>query len=94
MDWSQAGAYCSSLSLAGQTGWRLPSEIELYSLVDFTVTSGATIDATAFPNTPAVWFWSSSPVAGYPSYAWVVDFYSGSTNNSDVSNTYQVRCVR
>ena len=93
MTWSQARAYCSSLSLAGAGTWRLPSEIELYSLVDFTVASGATIDG-AFPSTPANWFWSSSPVAGSSSNAWNVNFVSGLTHVNDVGNTNQVRCVR
>ncbi len=91
--WSQAGSYCGGLTLAG-TGWRLPSVKELMTLVDFTVTSGATIDATAFPNTPAAWFWSSSPLAGSPSYAWYVDFSDGNTYDNVVSDTNQVRCVR
>ena len=92
--WSQAGSYCGGLSLAG-TGWRLPSVKELMTLVDFTVASGATIDATAFPNTPANWFWSSSPmVTGNPSTEWSVNFGNGRTAESDVGPASQVRCVR
>ena len=100
MDWSQASAYCSSLSLAGLTGWRLPSEIELFSLVDFTATSGATIDATAFPNTPANYFWSSSPMAGDPSGAWVAEFSGGGAYSPgitfpwSVTGAMNVRCAR
>ncbi len=93
MTQSQASAYCASLSLAGQTGWRLPSVIELFSLVDFTVSSGATIDATAFPNDPAAWFWSSTPVASTPFDAWYVDFGSGAASSSGASGAAQVRCV-
>ncbi len=91
--WNLAGAYCVGLSLAGG-GWRLPSVKELMTLVDFTVTSGATIDATAFPSTPANWFWSSSPVAGNSSSAWAVNFYHGNASDFDVGATHQVRCVR
>ncbi len=93
MNWSQASSYCSSLSLAGQTGWRLPSEIELYSLVDFTATSAAMIDPTAFPNTPATSFWSSSPTAGASSEMWAVDFSTDSTGHLGVATSNQVRCV-
>jgi len=92
--WSQAVAYCPTLSLAGHSDWRLPSRIELVSIVDFGVTSGATINATYFPSTPTSWFWSSSPLAGSSSSAWVVGFDDGYTSYGGVSNTGDVRCVR
>jgi Protein of unknown function (DUF1566) len=91
--WSQAVAYCPTLNLAGHSDWRLPSRIELVSIVDFGVTSGATIDATYFPSTPASWFWSSSP-AGSSYNAWYVYFDDGSTDYFGVSNARNVRCVR
>jgi hypothetical protein len=92
--WAQAVAFCPTLSLASHSDWRLPSRIELVSIVDLGVTSGATINATYFPSTPADWFWSSSPLAGSSSAAWYVYFGNGATGGLDVSNTYSVRCVR
>ncbi len=74
-------------------GWRLPTLVELYSLVDFT-RSSPSIDTAVFPNTPGVWFWASSAVAGNPSYAWYVYFDSGYTGSNPVSITSRVRCVR
>ena len=94
--WSDAQSYCASLNLAG-TGWRVPSVKELMTLVDFSVAPGsgpATIDATAFPNAPANWFWSSTLLAGISSLAWDVDFLIGYTNNGFVSGHNIVRCVR
>ncbi len=90
LDWSDAKSYCKALLLAGG-GWRLPSKDELLSLLQGR---GRTIDTVAFPDTPYAWFWTSSPVAGDPSFAWNVAFNNGDTNYNDVSSTNQVRCVR
>ena len=65
-----------------------------------------TINQIAFPNTPAYWYWSSSPVAGYDNYAWSVSNYGHDNYAWSVSfnyggdgwgfkvNAFQVRLVR
>jgi len=68
--------------------------MELRTIVDFTVTSGATIDATAFPSTPAEPFWTSSPYAGSSGNAWLVYFHLGYSSSYDVGGSDRVRCVR
>jgi hypothetical protein len=94
-NWAQALAYCPKLTLAGHSDWRLPSRIELVSIVDLGVTSGVPINATYFPSTPVGWFWSSSPWAGSSRYAWGVGFGDvGYTNYSDVPYMTNARCVR
>lgn len=91
---TQAGAiaYCASLALDGG-GWRLPTKDELLSIVDRRWRY-PTIDPTYFPGTPNDWFWSSSTVAGSPSYGWYVSFYDGDAHGNDASNGYRARCVR
>jgi hypothetical protein len=88
--WSEAVAFCPTLVLAGHTDWRLPSAIELVSIVDYGESSPS-INGTYFPSAPAASFWSSS--VG-PTYAWKVNFGDGSTSTDDVTKTYNVRCVR
>jgi len=80
----------------GDCTWRLPTRLELISLVDFTVASpGPTIDPAAFPNTPTEAFWTSSPLAGVCSAAWFVNFYDGDGDYADLPETaYRVRCVQ
>ena len=59
---------------AGHSDWRLPNVNELRSLVE-RACRGPAINLTQFPGTDQnAWFWSGSPVAGYPGRAWVVDF--------------------
>ena len=88
-----AQSYCATLSLSGHSDWRLPSMIELFSLVDPTVINPS-INATYFPGTPATVFWSATPLSGSPGNAWNVYFYNGYTGSSGVSYAYDVRCVR
>jgi len=92
-NWAEAKAYCAGLTLDGP-GWRLPTLGELVTLVDDTVISGATIDQTAFPNTPPWYFWTSSPYVSSPGVAWDVDFNTGASMILGVGSQEGVRCVR
>ena len=87
---AQAATFCASR--AG--GWRLPTRLELVSLVDFTVAPpGPTINRI-FGGTPAQAFWTSSTYAGAAGNGWYVSFYNGETNSIDANNAYRARCVR
>jgi len=91
-DYDRAWGECTSLQGAG---WRVPTRIELVSLVDFTQASeSATLDPNAFSKVPAVPTWTSSAVAGDdgPAGYWSVDFATGLTSNSG-QPAEQVLCV-
>ncbi len=91
--WAQAKAYCAGWSLSGG-GWRLPTRMELLSIVDATRINPA-IDPSAFPSTPPQLFWSSSPYVGSSDSAWTVPFAGGgSYYGEDARNAHRVRCVR
>jgi len=92
--WANAKTYCTALDLDGG-GWRMPTEKELFSLVDRSgQMAPPTIDSTAFPGTPPSYFWSSTLAASSASYAWSVDFSTGQTYDFDMSPVGNVRCVR
>lgn len=92
--WADAGGYCAALGIAGG-GFRLPTRIELLSIVDYTV-DRPTIDITGFANAPPERFWSASPFAGATDNAWLVNFGFGTgvVFADATSAKYRVRCVR
>jgi hypothetical protein len=62
---TEARTACAASQVDGQSDWRLPSVVELASILDVTVATGdALIDAAAFPETPAAAFWTSQARAG------------------------------
>ena len=88
-----ARAYCKQLTVAGRKGWRLPTEGELFTLVDEHAAIGPMIDGAAFPKTPSEPFWSSSFFAGGPAMAWYVAFDHGDGRYGFPTEKYRVRCV-
>jgi hypothetical protein len=92
---AEASGYCTSIALAGHADWRLPTAIELTSIVDYAVASpAAEIDPVHFPGTPATWFWSATPMVGGTVPAWAVHFGLGYTQLPALVQDYPVRCVR
>ena len=78
---------------AGKTDWRLPTEDELVSLVDYSKYSPL-INTALFPNTPSSYFWSGSPMTNGSDSAWSVHFGDGYAGTDYRSNDYGVRLVR
>jgi hypothetical protein len=87
----EAARYCASKP-GGD--WRLPTLLELISLVDFTVPMpGPTISAD-FPDRPTDYsFWTSSR-APCANKGWYVDFAKGDAHQLLDDMFLKVRCVR
>ncbi len=92
-DTEKYAATTNALTLCGRNDWRMPHVKELESIAHFGVINPA-IDGMWFPNTPASFFWSGSPVAGVASYAWNVYFSNGNANFDSRSDAGRVRLVR
>ncbi len=92
--WSEALAYCPLLKVGGHGDWRLPSVIELVSIVDYSVAApAATINGVFSPSTPAAAFFSSTP-GGISTSGWYVNFASGVTSADGAVSAARIRCVR
>jgi hypothetical protein len=90
---SAAVTYCSTLTVGGYGGWRLPSFIELVSIADYGAVSPSI--NIIFPSTPTSYFWSTTTAGGSSSKVWVVLFGDGTNSTADTSVAMDnVRCVR
>ena len=78
---------------AGHHDWRLPTPRELTTLVSHACVNPA-IDLALFPNTPVIWYWTSSSEGGGGWASWYVDFAIGQTGLDDKNLPNAVRLVR
>lgn len=86
---------CGSLNRGGHTDWRLPTDQELQTIIDYAIPCpGSAIRTAYFPNTIASYYWSSTTRANGPYDAWSFHFCSKDNSVFAKSNTYYVRCVR
>jgi hypothetical protein len=92
--WSDAQAYCENLALDGFDDWRMPTLIELESLVNYG-DYYPSINVMQFPGSgPEDAYWASS-LEGVPEgRAWVVEFFYGNSVTVDTGFPQAVRCVR
>ena len=88
-----ATEYCDALTLGGFNDWRLPTSVELESIVDHGRVSPS-IDTAYFKHTSSNSYWSSTTYEGSKYYAWRVYFGSGSAYDYYKDYSFYVRCVR
>ncbi len=93
MGWETALGYCGTLEFADQTDWRLPTNNELQSIVDYGSHSPA-IDTQYFPDTTSFIYWSSTTYVNNTAYAWLGHFSSGAVYGATKSTNCYVRAVR
>jgi len=87
--WHEAKAYCANLEIGGIRGWRLPTEEELLSIVDFMVFDPAIYPA--FKVVASEDYWTSGRNG---EKAKSVYFGSGCTGDEELKKRLLVRCVK
>jgi hypothetical protein len=91
LTFEQAVSYCAELELDGHCGFRVPTRIELVSLVDFTRGSPA-FEPAMFPETEGSLLSASSGAGGY---RWHIGADGGTRAYTEKqAPTGRVRCVR
>jgi|GEM_PF-1111402 len=95
--WEEAKAYCASPELAAELGegdWRVPTKIELESLIDVNRVNA--VDPL-FDDFPIDSVWTSSPVPNTIvdglKMSWQVDLMEGSSGRRGRTKASRVRCV-
>lgn len=93
MAWVDAAGACASETLDGG-GFRLPTRIELLSLVDYAPRGSGIVEAV-FGEGAAVEAWSATPDAlALNTRAWSVRFETGESETDERTVTKAVLCVR
>jgi hypothetical protein len=94
---AEASGYCSGLALGGSAGFRLPTLIELASILDTTRSSSAAVllaDAR-LQGAPGL-YWTQTADPGNATFRRMVSFLDGTLPASSAASpaTARVRCVR
>ncbi|MBX3185351.1 MAG: DUF1566 domain-containing protein [Polyangiaceae bacterium] len=84
-----ARGHCEGLTWGGRDDWRLPTRMELMSLVN-QARPEPTLDSVAFPGTPGEEFWAGPR---RDTDGWTVNFRQGNVRSRVATGEYRVRCV-
>jgi uncharacterized protein DUF1566 len=92
--WSDARLECTSRTVTGRKGWRLPSMNELASLFDMTNAHPALPTGHPFSNVLPSHYWSATTSADIPTLAWDGHFGNGEIARNLKPSFLFVWCVR
>lgn len=93
MSWQAAMTPSLSAGQGAASRWRLPSYIELLTLVDLNC-SGPAVNARWFGDSDATYLWSSSSYEQLADYAWGLKYARGEIIYDSKVEEFQARLVR
>ena len=95
--WNGARRAIDELNANGALGnfndWRLPTQLELESIVE-SCREAPAININIFPNTPSAGFWTANADTTEAEQAWFIGFYYGLAYEYASGASYRVRPVR
>lgn len=96
--WSTAHTRCALKTVGGQTGWRLPSFIELMTLVEPHVYQAPAVPTLPpghpFQGIKAGAYWTSDSSSSEPAQAYTVDLLRADVATQEKSQVHPLWCVR
>ena len=92
-NFARATAHARNATICGLPEWRIPSSLELLSIVDQGAPSGPKIDKHFFNHAREAFYWSSEVYAPYPAFAVGVHFGSGAVTTANQSGRNNLRLV-
>lgn len=97
--WANVCFRCLNNAVGGRRGWRLPSVVELTTLLDPSVapvpTGGLLLPAGhPFTSVQSANYWSATTTADDPTRAWFVFFEDGHTGSFPMTKVQYAWCVR
>lgn len=93
LTWEQALIYADTLSLGGQSDWRLPNIKEIHSINSESL-HHPSLDSNFFMVVSGQKFWSSTTLHNQPVKAWYMDTQFGITTYDVKTNRHELMCVR
>lgn len=81
------------VGMCGHYDWRLPTPLELASIVD-RGRNGPAIDPVYFPNTPGTIYWTARRLEGWLGLAWARNFENGAGAFDVMEQPHSIRLVR
>jgi len=96
MSWHKALEYAKSLSLDGKNDWRVPTVLELETLLDRSVLYHELrpLMREEVPFRDNLSYWSCTTFDADTNNAWIVMFDGGYVLSYYKTNAYHIRCVR
>ena len=93
VNYNEAMMYCKNIKTGTFQDWRVPTLLELLSLVDYTKAEPAIKKEITLISSKKI-YWSATPYISYSNTFWGVSYKDGASKKASSNYDRYVRCVR